>query len=104
LNRSGAEAKEIIRRKTLQLGNQKQAVQQFKRLVQKSGIVPVSAYYPNFERAKQMIRDPKDAPILAAILSVPHDFFVSGDKDFWVLELPTLVSTRELRQKIKNGL
>ncbi len=49
-----------------------------------------------------MIRDPEDAPILAAVLSIPHDYFVSGDKDFQALGLPTHVSAKELLSKIKT--
>jgi len=96
------EAKRNIQKKGTKLGNQEEALRTLESIIQNAKIVPISTYYSNFEKAKEMIRDPEDAPILAAVLSAEHDYFVSGDKDFQVLGLPTHVSTRELLNKIKT--
>lgn len=97
-----AETKRIIQEKGTKLGHKEGALQTLESIIQNTEIVPVSAYYSNFEKAKGMIRDPEDAPILAAVLSVPHDYFVSGDKDFQALQLPTHITAKELLNKIKT--
>lgn len=65
-------------------------------------VVPFSDYKEKLPLAQAMIRDPKDAFILAAVLSVSHDFFVSGDKDFQVLQLPTQIPVRNLIEFLKG--
>lgn len=37
-------------------------------------------------KAMELIRDPGDVKVLAALLADPPDFFVTGDKDFLVLD------------------
>ncbi|MFH0955423.1 MAG: putative toxin-antitoxin system toxin component, PIN family [Candidatus Micrarchaeota archaeon] len=61
------------------------------------------AYSHLFLKAKSLIRDDKDVAVLAGVLAVPHDYFVSGDKDFAAPNLPTHVSVKELLSKIKTG-
>ena len=38
----------------------------------------------NLEKAKKLLQDPSDTPILASLMSNPPDFFVSGDQDFLI--------------------
>lgn len=43
------------------------------------------------EEARSLIRDPKDAPILAAAIIARPDLFVTGDKDFHTPEVKKLI-------------
>jgi len=47
------------------------------------------------------IRDPKDAPILAAAIVSGVDFFITGDKDFHVLSLkrPAIITLTDFSKK-----
>lgn len=49
-------------------------------------IIEDEAASVELERALAMIRDEDDAPILAALLADPPDYFVTGDKDFLALD------------------
>ncbi len=96
-----AEAKEVIQRKSIGFG--KLSIKSeglFELIANKAQIPKLSEYGHNFSKAKEIVRDRKDAPILAAVLSVEHDYFLSGDKDFIVLGLKTHISTKELLEKI----
>ncbi len=52
----------------------------------------------DISRAKEMIRDKKDAPVLAAAIKHQPDYFVTGDNDFHntkIKEHVNVVKTRE---------
>jgi uncharacterized protein len=44
------------------------------------------------EKAKLLIRDPKDAIILASVIDAKPDIFVSGDLDFHTLDVRALIN------------
>ncbi|HIH19766.1 TPA: putative toxin-antitoxin system toxin component, PIN family [Candidatus Micrarchaeota archaeon] len=54
-------------------------------LVEGAEIMRLDQYSDGVADAKKMIRDEKDAPILAAALQSKPDFLISGDTDFLVL-------------------
>jgi len=56
-------------------------------------IVPAKKYRGFIPAATELIRDKKDAPILACALAVKPDYFVTGDKDFL---------TKEIREKVNT--
>lgn len=52
--------------------------------------------------AKKILRDPKDAPVLAAAMYAGADYLVTGDKDFFTPEVQAkvrVVSARELLER-----
>ncbi|VVB99200.1 Uncharacterised protein [uncultured archaeon] len=65
-------------------------------ITEKCTIIKSSYYAGEIEKARSIIRDKKDAPILAAVMTTRHDYFVSGDKDFVELDLPTHITARKL--------
>ncbi|MBU0636528.1 putative toxin-antitoxin system toxin component, PIN family [Candidatus Micrarchaeota archaeon] len=97
------ETQNIIQRKSQCFGNQPQALNMLKQITDKARIIPIREYKAKLPKANKLIRDPKDAPILAAVMSVQHDYFLSGDKDFQVLEIPTHYTTKEALQKIQKN-
>jgi len=96
------ETRNVIERKSSDFGNKEQAMKVLEAIVNKATIIPIKEYKSLLPKAKQMIRDKKDAPILAAVLATKYDFFLSGDKDFRVLKLKKHISSRELVSRI-NG-
>ena len=53
------------------------------------------------EKADKIIRDPKDAIILATAIEIAPDAFVSGDKDFHTPEVKKLIITLNTADAIK---
>ncbi len=96
------EIKSIVERKSAKLANVPKAIEMLERILENAVVIPEEDYIDKAKEAKQIIRDIGDAPILAAVLSIKHDYFVSGDKDFQVLSLPTHVSAKGLLNKIKT--
>lgn len=45
-------------------------------------VIPAKRYRGLIPNAIKLIKDKKDAPILACALAVKPDFFITGDKDF----------------------
>lgn len=50
----------------------------------KPKIVSYREYSKFIPEASKLIKDKKDAPILACALSIKPDYFITGDKDFYV--------------------
>ncbi len=90
------ETERIIERKAERLGNKGNAMAMLSLVTDKAIICKSSEYANEVGRAEKLIRDKKDAPILAAVMAIGHDYFVSGDKDFEVLGLATHVSASRL--------
>lgn len=58
-----------------------------------------------FKEAKDLIRDEKDIPILAAVLMTKPDWFVTGDPDFHtsrIKERINVVTPHEFLKKIRK--
>lgn len=56
-------------------------------------IIPAKKYRRLIPAATELIKDKKDAPILACALAVKPDYFVTGDKDFLTKEIRKKVNT-----------
>ncbi len=54
------------------------------------------------EKARSLIRDPKDAPILAAAITARPDLFVTGDKDFHTPEVKKLIPVQTTSQALAS--
>ncbi len=54
------------------------------------------------ERACGFMRDPKDAPILAAAITARPDLFVTGDKDFHTPEVKKLIPVQTTSQALNS--
>lgn len=54
------------------------------------------------EQARSFIRDPKDAPILAAAITARPDMFVTGDKDFHTPEVKKLIPVQTTSQALRS--
>lgn len=52
------------------------------------------------EKARSPIRDPKDAPILAAAIIARPDLFVTGNKDFHASEVKKLIPVQTTSQAL----
>ncbi|MFH1721706.1 MAG: putative toxin-antitoxin system toxin component, PIN family, partial [Candidatus Altiarchaeota archaeon] len=83
------ETESIIRRKFGETHDLPQAMFVFNLLKEKAEIVPRKNYKGQINKAKSMISDPKDAPILAFLLHSKPDIFVTGDQDFKNIKLKT---------------
>jgi len=59
----------------------------------KAKIIPTKKYRGLISTAAGLIKDKKDAPILACALAVKPDYFVTEDKDFL---------TRDIREKVST--
>lgn len=67
----------------------KRFLQNFLKLFRVELISPPSR--AEIEKAGSLIRDPKDAPILAGAIIARPDLFVTGDKDFHTPEVKKLI-------------
>lgn len=56
--------------------------------------------WTEIEKARSLIRDPKDAPILAAAIIARPDLFVTGDKDFHTPEVKKLIPVQTTSQAL----
>lgn len=83
------ETRRIIERKAGKLGNTGRALAMLGLIIEASETIAIEKYEGHLEEAKKAMRDIKDAPILAAIWSIKHDYFVTGDKDFDELQIET---------------
>lgn len=56
----------------------------------------------DIEKACGLIRDPNDAPILAAAITARPDVFVTGDKDFHTPEVKKLIPVQTASQALNS--
>lgn len=56
-------------------------------------IIPAKRYRGFIPSAVELIKDKKDAPILACALAVKPDYFITGDKDFLTKEIRKRINT-----------
>lgn len=54
------------------------------------------------EKFCSLIRDPKDAPILAAAVTARPDLFVTGDKDFHTAEVKALIPVQTCSRALNS--
>ena len=65
-------------------------------------IVKEKDYKKNIGKAKKLIRKGKDLKILAAVMTIKPDYFVTGDKDFHNLKIKQLVPVRYTKEVLKD--
>ena len=61
-------------------------------------IITEKDYRKNILKAKELIRKEKDSRILAAVLTISPDYFVTGDKDFHNPKVKQLVKVRYTKE------
>lgn len=70
--------------------------------LQRSKIVPANRYSRKIRTALRLIRDKKDAPLLACALLIKPKYFITGDKDFHVESIKRNVNVLTPEEFIKN--
>jgi predicted nucleic acid-binding protein len=67
-------------------------------------VIPRTKYSHKLEEAEFLIKHKKDIPILAAVLHVKPDYFLTGDKDFFTHDIKRVVNVitaKDFLSKIK---
>lgn len=87
------ELQEVVKKKLKYLKERtfEIALSETKRALSDSAIIPRSKYSQKREKAKALIPHKKDVPILAAVLSVKPDYFLTGDSHFLQIKLRVLL-------------
>ena len=100
------EMKEVVNKKfrSLKIESKRVALLELERASMDFVILREQEYLHNVARARKLISKDKDAKILAAILTVCPDCFVTGDTDFYTDEIRSLVPvirTRDFLETLK---
>ena len=99
------EVKDVAMRKfkSLKIEDKRIALMEIERsLVDFEVIVKEKYYKRNIGRAKKLIRKEKDSKILAAVLAINPDYFVTGDKDFHNFKIKQLVPVRYTKEVLED--
>lgn len=101
------EAREVVRRKFQVFGVEsfKVALEELENaLMDFTEIIQKKDYIHKFKTARELIDKEKDSRILAAVLAVKPDYFVTGDTDFYTLKIKKILAvckTREILAALK---
>ena len=74
------------------------ALSELERALNDIEIVPRFKYFKKIEIAKQLINHKKDLPILAAVLAVIPDYFLSGDAHFFTEKIKSIVKVKTAKE------
>ena len=74
------------------------ALSELERALSDIEIVPRTKYFKKIEIAKQLINHKKDVPILAAVLAVIPDCFLSGDAHFFTEKIKSIVKVKTAKE------
>jgi len=99
------EVKDVAMRKfkSLKVEDKRIALIEIERsLIDFEVIVKEKDYKRNIGRAKKLIRKEKDSKILAAVLAINPDYFVTGDKDFHNFKIKQLVPARYAKEVLED--
>jgi len=99
------EAKEVIRRKfeTFGVESCKVALEELEHAVMDfEEIIQEKSYAHNLEMARSLINKPKDVPILAAVLSIKPDYFITGDNHFFTPEVKKIINVCKTRRVLEE--
>ena len=99
------EVKDVAMRKfkSLKVEDKRIALIEIERsLIDFEVIVKEKDYKRNIGRAKKLIRKEKDSKILAAVLAINPDYFVTGDKDFHNFKIKQLVPVRYTKEVLED--
>ena len=96
------ETREVVQRKFLGRKNSKEAAVIFKLILGLSESVGIEETKKGILRAKALIRDESDAPILAAALHALPDCLLTGDNDFFHLKGKTPFKKMRVRNFLEE--
>jgi len=99
------EVKDVAMRKfkSLKMEDKRIALMEIERsLVDLEVIVKEKDYKKSIEKAKKFIRKEKDLKILAAVMTINPDYFVTGDKDFHNFKIKQLVPVRYTKEVLND--
>ena len=99
------EVKDVAMRKfkSLKMEDKRIALMEIERsLVDLEVIVKEKDYKECIEKAKKFIRKEKDLKILAAVMTINPDYFVTGDKDFHNFKVKQLVPVRYTKEVLND--
>jgi predicted nucleic acid-binding protein len=65
-------------------------------------VLPEERYKDRYDEAAEFVGEGNDAEVLAAVLAVEPDSFVTGDRDFHVDEVTGLVEVVETRELLED--
>lgn len=81
------------------------ALSETKRALSDVIVIERSKYLKKFKEAEYLISHKKDVPILAAVLAVKPDYFLTGDTHFFTAKVKDVISVmtaKEFLDKIKK--
>ena len=81
------------------------AIVELQRALSDIEIIPKVKYIRKIEAAEQLMGYKKDIPILAAVLEIAPDYFITGDKHFFTEKIKRIVNvktTTEFVNEIKG--
>jgi len=99
------EVKDVAMRKfkSLKMEDKRIALMEIERsLVDFEVIVKEKDYKKSIGKAKKLIRKGKDLKILAAVMTIKPDYFVTGDKDFHNSKIKQLVPVRYTKEVLED--
>ena len=99
------EVKDVAMRKfkSLKMEDKRIALMEIERsLVDLEVIVKEKDYKKSIEKAKKFILKEKDLKILAAVITINPDYFVTGDKDFHNFKIKQLVPVRYTKEVLND--
>ena len=99
------EAKEVAIKKfkSLKTEDKRIALMEIERsLIDFVSIVEEKDYLKKVGEARKLIRKEKDSKILAAVLAVKPDYFVTGDKDFHTFKMKQVVPVRHTKEVLED--
>ena len=102
-----SEVKQVAIRKfdSLRIENKKIALLELEHSLQDfSRIFEYKEYYHRISEAKKLIKHKKDSEILAAVIEVNPDYFVTGDKHFHTKAIAGKVNVKHTKQVLDELL
>ena len=99
------ELKDVAMRKfaSLKMEDKRIALIEIERsLIDFAVVMEEKDYKRNIGKAKKLISKGKDSKILAAVLTIKPDYFVTGDKDFQSTKIKKLVPVRYTKEVLEN--
>ena len=74
------------------------ALLELDRAVSDIEVMPKTGYAKKIKAAEQLITHTKDVPILAAVLEVLPDYFISGDAHFFTEKIKNIVKIKTAKE------
>ena len=74
------------------------ALSELERALSDIEIVPKTKYSKKMRLAEQLVKHKKDVPILAAVLAVTPDYFITGDAHFFTEKVKSVVNVKRAKE------